>query len=76
MMIEGELVINQGYVDVSFYTDEGGVGAYVVDTSKENLFNWLEDSGYPGLYGKLKKTYRRVAILRSMLVEEDRRGRG
>ena len=34
-----------GYVDISFATDEGGVIAYVVDTSKENLFNWLEIGG-------------------------------
>ena len=64
------------YVDISFYSDEGSVIAYVVDTSRENLFYWLESNGYAAEYENLRDTYKRVAILRSIWVEEDCRGMG
>lgn len=66
----------ESYIDISFNSELGGVVAYVVDTEKINLYNWLEDHGYKELYSKLKTNYKRVSIIKNIEVNGWSRGHG
>jgi GNAT superfamily N-acetyltransferase len=55
----------------------GSLEAYVVDTDQPQLMNYLTGQGAkPQLVMKLAEKFKRIAIIRSMWVDEDARGQG
>lgn len=63
--------------DISQDHEHGNVDAYVVDTNREQLKNFLSSNGVPETITKqyLNK-FRRVGIIKNMEVELENRGKG
>lgn len=63
------------YQQITIASREGSAEGYVVDSSAENVRNWLE-SEVGADQSKLLERYGRIAVFKSMRVERRLRGRG
>lgn len=66
-----------GYKEIDLSYEYGCVYGYVVDSSAENLENWMEDKGYSKTSLQyIRSNYKRVAIIKNLWMEEEHRGQG
>lgn len=69
--------INGNLVPISQDHEFGSIDGYVVDTSKEQLENYLTKQGASQhTINSLKESFRRIAIIRNLWVDDEHRGEG
>lgn len=65
------------YVEIDLSYDYGSLFGYIVNSKEENLENWMEDREFSqASLTKIRSQYQRVAIIKSLFIEEGERGNG
>lgn len=65
------------YVEIDLSYDYGSLFGYIVNSKEENLENWMEDREFSQTsLTKIRSQYQRVAIIKSLFIEEGERGNG
>jgi predicted GNAT family acetyltransferase len=69
--------MNQKMVSISSSVEGGSLEGYVVNSSEENIRNYLESQGAnEELISGLLQKYSRIGLIRNMYVDEEVRGQG
>ena len=64
-------------VSISQAVDGGSLEGYVVDSDQPQLNNYLSSQGAStDVISSIQQRFKRIAIIRNMYVDEDRRGQG
>jgi len=64
-------------VSISQTVDGGSLEGYVVDSDQPQLNNYLSSQGAStDVISSIQQRFKRIAIIRNMYVDEDRRGQG
>lgn len=71
------LVINEGLTSITQQSDEGSLEGYVVDTTQEQLRNYLRSQSVDERrIALLQKDIDRIGIIKNLWVDEDHRNQG